>query len=69
MTTGGLGGTQHTSGNKKAEEEASRDAEEKVSEIKKAGSETGEQVVEDLLRVVMDVKPEVPDRIVVPQEA
>ena len=64
-----LSGMQHTSGNKKAEEDANRDAEEKVTEIKKAGGKTGEQVVEDLLKAVTDVRPEVPDRITVPQEA
>ncbi|MCJ1264635.1 hypothetical protein MMC22_004509 [Lobaria immixta] len=60
---------EQTGGNKKAEEEAKEDAEEKLKEIKNAGSKTGDQVVEELLRVVTDVKPEVPDRIAVPQEA
>ncbi|MCJ1425882.1 hypothetical protein MMC29_003783 [Sticta canariensis] len=60
---------EHTSGNKKAEEEANQDAEEKLKEIKNAGSKTGDQVIEELMRVVTDVKPEVPDRIAVPQNA
>lgn len=51
---------EQTGGNKKAEEEAKEDAEEKLKEIKNAGSKTGDQVVEELLRVVTDVKPEVP---------
>lgn len=36
--------------------------------IKEAGSKKGDQVVEDLLRVVTDVKPEVPQRVVAPPE-
>lgn len=39
-----------------------------MREIKVAGEKGGDQVVEELLRVVTNVKPEVPDRIVVPQE-
>ena len=31
--------------------------------IKKAGEKKGDQVVQDLLKLVVDVKPEVPDRI------
>ena len=34
-----------------------------MEEIKKAGDAKGEQVVKDLLRVVTDVQPEVPDRV------
>ncbi|MCJ1466532.1 hypothetical protein MMC07_005152 [Pseudocyphellaria aurata] len=60
---------EHTSGNKKAEEDANEDAEEKLKEIKSAGSKAGDEVVKELLRVVTDVKPEVPERITVPQEA
>jgi len=37
--------------------------------IKDAGSKTGDKVVDDLLRVVTEVKPEVPDRIVAPPQA
>lgn len=36
--------------------------------IKEAGSKKGDQVVEDLLKVVKDVKPEVPQRVVAPPE-
>lgn len=60
---------QHTSGNKKAEEEASKDADEQVKGIKDAGGKKGDQVVEDLLRVVTDVQPVVPERVVVPGKA
>ncbi|KAL8657277.1 MAG: hypothetical protein Q9226_002088 [Calogaya cf. arnoldii] len=57
---------EHTSGNKKAEEDASQDAEEQVKAIKSAGDEKGQRVVDDLLRVVTDVRPEVPDRVAQP---
>ncbi len=40
-----------------------------MQEIKKAGGKAGDQVVEDLLRAVTDLKLEVPGRIVVPQES
>lgn len=36
--------------------------------IKEAGSKKGDEVVEDLLRVVKDVRPEVPDRVIAPPE-
>ncbi|KAI4256248.1 MAG: hypothetical protein L6R42_006332 [Xanthoria sp. 1 TBL-2021] len=57
---------EHTSGNKKAEEDASQDAEEQVKAIRSAGDKQGQQVVDDLLRVVTDVRPEVPDRVAQP---
>jgi len=34
----------------------------KLKEIKDIGNEKGDQVVEDLLRAVTDIKPEYPDR-------
>ena len=34
--------------------------------IKEAGSKRGDEVVEQLLRVVKDVKPEVPERVTGP---
>jgi Vacuolar (H+)-ATPase G subunit len=55
--------SKHSSGNKKAEEEANRDAEKKLGEIKSAGSKSGDQVVSTLLKLVTEVKPEVPDRV------
>jgi V-type H+-transporting ATPase subunit G len=54
---------QHKQGNKKAEEDANADAEVKVKEIEEAGKKSGDKVVEDLLKVVTDVRPEVPDKI------
>ena len=54
---------QHSKGNKKAEEDAQKDAENKLKEIKSAGSKSGDRVVEDLLKAVTDVKPELPQRV------
>ncbi|TVY29741.1 V-type proton ATPase subunit G [Lachnellula hyalina] len=59
--------SEHTSGNKKAEEDASKDAEVKIKEIQEAGKKGQDQVVKDLLKAVIDVKPVVPDRIEVPK--
>lgn len=56
---------QHKQGNKKAEEDANKDAEAKVKEIEAAGKKSGDKVVEDLLRMITDVRPEVPDKIAV----
>lgn len=58
---------QHTSGNKKAEEDANKDAEIKMKEIKEAGKKGQDQVVKDLLSAVFDIKPVVPERIEVPK--
>lgn len=58
---------QHTSGNKKAEEDANKDAETKIKEIKEAGKKGQDRVVKDLLKAVFDIKPVVPDRIEVPK--
>lgn len=40
-----------------------------MKRIKEAGSKTGGKVVQDLLNVVTEVKPEVPDRVAAPPEA
>lgn len=53
---------QHTSGNKKMEEDANRETEAKLEEIKRVGQEKGNKVVEDLLQAVMDVNPEPPSK-------
>jgi len=58
--------SQHTSGNKKAEEDANKDAEQQIKSISQAGKKGQDAVVADLLKAVFDVKPEVPDRIEVP---
>ena len=52
---------QHTQGNQKAEEEANKEAEVKIKEIKAAGKKSHDKVVKDLLSAVFDVKPVVPD--------
>jgi V-type H+-transporting ATPase subunit G len=57
---------QHTRGNKKAEEDASRDAEAQIKSIKEAGKQGQDKVVADLLKAVFDVKPVVPKRIEMP---
>lgn len=53
---------QQTSGNKKAEEDANKDAESKVKEIDEAGKKTGNEVVDKLIHAVIDVEVEVPER-------
>lgn len=53
---------QHNSGNKKAEDEADEAAQAKMKEIQEAGSRYGDKVVEELVKGVMDVKPEVPGK-------
>lgn len=42
------------------EEDATKETEKKISEIKGTGKGKGKKVVDDLLQAVMDVKPEVP---------
>jgi V-type H+-transporting ATPase subunit G len=58
---------QHTSGNKKAEEDADKDAEVQMKNIQEAGKKGKDKVVTDLLKAVFDVKPEVPERIEMPR--
>ncbi|CAK3752659.1 V-type proton ATPase subunit G [Lecanosticta acicola] len=53
---------QHTSGNQKAEEDAEKDTQQKLDEIKQIGQKTGPKVVDDLIKAVMTVDPQVPDR-------
>jgi V-type H+-transporting ATPase subunit G len=54
---------QQSSGNKKAEDDANKDAEGKVKEIEAAGKKSGSKVVEDLIKTVISPHPEVPDKI------
>ncbi len=56
---------QHTSGNKKAEEDANRDTEVKLNEIRETGNKLGSKVVDDLLSAVVDVKPKPPRNMAV----
>jgi len=53
---------QHTSGNKKMEEEANKETDSKLEEIKKIGKEKGNKVVEDLLYAVLEAHPEPPSK-------
>jgi V-type H+-transporting ATPase subunit G len=46
---------QHTSGNKKLEDDANKDTEGKLGEIQKIGKSKGSKVVDDLLKAVVDV--------------
>ncbi|KAI1438430.1 vacuolar ATPase [Xylaria sp. CBS 124048] len=48
---------EHTKGNKEAEDEADKEADAKITEIKAAGQKHQGQVVADLLKGVLDVKP------------
>ncbi|TKA79827.1 V-type proton ATPase subunit G [Cryomyces minteri] len=60
---------EQSSGNSKAEEDANKDTEAKLKEIKEIGEKSGSKVVEDLLHAVMNVQPEVPDRIEMPTQS
>jgi len=44
------------------EEDASKDTEKKIAEIKKIGKEKGSKVVDDLLKAVTQVQPVAPTR-------
>jgi len=54
---------QQGSGNKKAEEDANKDADAKVKEIDEAGEKSGSKVVDDLIKAVTSPHPEVPEKI------
>lgn len=58
------GCSQHTSGDKKAEDEADKEAEVGLREIKDAGGKKGDDVVEKLIQAVVDVRPEASEKIV-----
>lgn len=53
---------EHTQGNKAAEEEANKEAEARISEIRTAGKKNQDKVVQDLLKAVFEVKPVAPSR-------
>ncbi|KAJ5806879.1 hypothetical protein N7474_010471 [Penicillium riverlandense] len=57
--------TEHSSGFKKAEDDANNEAQAKLQEIKDAGKNKGDKVVQDLIHATTQVKPEVPEKIVV----
>lgn len=54
---------QHSQGNKQAEDEANKEAEVKIKEIKVAGQKGQDKVVKDLLKAVFDVKPVPPTEV------
>lgn len=49
--------SEHAAGNKTAEDEANKEAEAKIKEIKSAGQKSQDKVVADLLKAVFEVKP------------
>ncbi|WYZ41947.1 hypothetical protein EsH8_V_000842 [Colletotrichum jinshuiense] len=49
--------SEHSQGNKQAEDEADKEAEAKIKEIKDAGKKSQDKVVSDLLKAVFEVKP------------
>lgn len=51
---------QHNQGNKQAEDEANKEADARIQEIKEAGTKSQSKVVEDLLKAVLEVKPVAP---------
>jgi len=55
--------SEQSRGNKKAEDDAGRDADSKVKEIEEAGKKSGSKVVDDLIKAVTSPHPEVPDKI------
>ncbi|EEP77269.1 V-type ATPase, G subunit [Uncinocarpus reesii 1704] len=60
---------EHSSGNKKAEDDADKDAEVKLQDIHAASKAKGERVVEDLIHAVLNVQPEVPENLAVGGQA
>ncbi|KAK2034053.1 vacuolar ATPase [Colletotrichum zoysiae] len=52
--------SEHSQGNKAAEDEANKEAEGKIKEIKDAGKKSQDKVVADLLKAVFEVKPVAP---------
>ncbi|RDA95641.1 hypothetical protein CP533_1195 [Ophiocordyceps camponoti-saundersi (nom. inval.)] len=49
--------TEHSQGNKEAEDEAAKEAEKQIKVIKNAGQKSRDAVVKNLLNAVFDVKP------------
>jgi V-type H+-transporting ATPase subunit G len=48
---------QHTQGNKAAEEEANKEADEKISEIQEAGKKHRDEIIKNLLSAVSHAHP------------
>lgn len=49
--------SKHTQGNKQAEEEANKEAETEIKEIKEAGKKHQDKVIKDLLKAVFEPHP------------
>jgi V-type H+-transporting ATPase subunit G len=54
---------QQSSGNKKAEDDANKEAEQQVKEIQASGKKSGDKVIADLIQVATTPRPEVPDKV------
>lgn len=54
---------QQTSGNKEAEQTAEKETKKELDEINQIGKKTGPKVVDDLLKAVVDVRPEPPSKV------
>jgi hypothetical protein len=54
--------SQHSQGNKQAEDEANKDADAKIKEIQSAGKKGQSKVVTDLLKAVLESKPVAPSK-------
>lgn len=54
--------SEHAAGNKQAEDEANKEAEAKIKEIKAAGKKSQDKVVSDLLKAIFEVKPVPPSK-------
>lgn len=48
---------QHSSGNKKAEDDAKKDTDNKVKEVEELGNKSGSKVVEQLITAVTNADP------------
>merc|ERR1711967_25617 len=53
---------ERSSGNKAAEEQAEKDTQQELDNIKEIGNKQGGKVVDDLVKAVMEVHPQVPDK-------
>ncbi len=54
---------QQTAGNKDAEEQAEKDTQKQLDDLKQLEKDSGPQVVQDLLNAVVDVRPQAPERV------
>jgi V-type H+-transporting ATPase subunit G len=57
MTERDADAPQHTQGNKAREEEASKEADDKINEIQAAGKKGQDKIIKDLLAAVFEAHP------------